>query len=183
MATALETVGFERQLNNIYSSRGFLVNLKQPKVMSLCSSDNQQAMYIASRQDTAGTYVILSASKPGSEQLGCRGMQELMSRGPHTHMPDLAMPPDTTEAKSMGGPVSSARVRFKTNYSPSELVKFFSGQISEQNWKHESDWANSIGAGSVWSAQRGSIQILGNLQVVPNSGSGYTATFTVEQFE
>lgn len=187
MASTLETSGFERQADNIFAPQGFQIRVNQ-RVMSLCSDDDQQTIYIASRRSFDKTYVIVTVIKPGSGQLGCRELQGLMTHGPSLFMPALAMPPDTTQSQPLvaGGGNDSATtgVRFKTRYTTSKIVSFFSQQLSDQQWKHEGDWVNNVGEGSAWSAQRDSVQLSGYLQVVPhNSGSGYSATFTIDQFE
>ena len=102
-------------------------------------------------------------------------------------MPTLSLPPDSSGAMSSGSGGSnnnaSSQVRFRTNYTAAQLLSFFNAQISDQGWTLNGEWTSDIGEGSLWSAERESYRLSGNLQVVAHNESEYTAMFAVWQFD
>ena len=186
VVASLETIGWRRlpQRESRSAGTGFQSTAPRPRSVSLCRDDDLP-MYVSTRDEASGTYVVLSTN---DRQSGCNLSETLHGRMASNFLPRLDLPPDvlrtSTSGSGGGDDRATTRVRFKSKMDSLALMSFFSNQLEAQGWMYDLQWENPALVGSIWSARREeTLRLSGALQVVPEKNSEFTVAFSIWIFE
>lgn len=121
-----------------------------------------------------------------AEQLNSRErfVQRISSREELTkYIPRLELPieanvggrlPGGTGSYSSSNGEYSNNTTLSIEWSPAELLEFFSAQINNQDWQTDGQWAGDLAAGGSWSASRANdTELIGVLTIVKSGENDY----------
>ena len=138
------------------SPRGGFQTVSRPLATLLCHDDAEGALSVIAAEKTNRTFVSYMQT---SRSQSCRSKAAARSHYDPAQLmrdlPTLKLPAVATASNTgMGGDGDevSSHVDISGAMSRTELADFFAGQIWDQGWEHQTDWASRFSSGSVWTS-------------------------------
>jgi hypothetical protein len=188
VATALIAAGWQEY--RPWSAGGF-VNIHMPDPM-LCR--DEQIVTVMARPVAELTYVLIRSSRAlmdCSGELEASPAVDMLMRFASRHMPLLSLPTGAeaieTDPNLVGGSSSPTnaiarnRLRLDPDRGNRYLADEYAGQLRNQDWDFQGEWATGEAAGSSWLATReGDVRLSGLLQVVTLGNGEYDVKFLLD---